>query len=334
MEHEPYNRESSSDYDTSNTPRRARWTVPFAIALIGAAAFGVGYGLRQQSIVGQMSARQNENSAQMAQMRTQIDTLNSRLSDALSSLERQQQAQQPESQQQQPPRAEQSVPSPQPAKPANSSRHGNRATGGGKQLNQLRAQLSDQQNQLKDTRDALAQTRSDLETSLSATRDDLNGSIARTHDEVVALAKRGERNYAEFDLVKHSGYERSGPVSLSLRKADTKHQRYDVNLIVDDAQLTKKGVNLYEPIWIHRADDPQPTQIIINKIERDHVHGYVSLPKYRQSELTSVSYSSPANPAPANSGASANADGQKTQPAPAAPPPAASKPPASAPPIN
>jgi len=331
MEHEPYNAESSSFSDTSTASRRARWTVPFAIALIGAATFGVGYGLRQQSIVAQMSARQNENSAQMAQMRTQIDTLNSRLSDALSSPERQQQQEQ---QQQEPARAEEAVPSPQPAKPANSSpRRGNRATGGSKQLNQLRAQLSDQQKQLKDAQDALAQTRSDLETSLSATRDDLNGSIARTHEEVVALAKRGERNYAEFDLVKHSGYQRSGPVSLALRKADTKHQRYDVNLIVDDTQLTKKGVNLYEPIWIHRADDPQPTQIIINKIERDHVHGYVSSPKYRQSELTSVSYSSPPNPAPANSGASANSDGQKTQPAPAAPP-AATKPPASAPPIN
>ena len=329
MEHEPYNEESSSFSDTPTASRRARWTVPFAIALIGAATFGVGYGLRQQSIVGQMSARQNENSAQMAQMRTQIDTLNSRLSDALSSLERQQQ----EQPRQQPARAEEVVPSPEPAKPANSLRRSNRATGGSKQLNQLRAQLSDQQKQLKDTRDALAQTRSDLETSLSATRDDLNGSIARTHEEVMALAKRGERNYAEFDLVKHSGYQRSGPVSLALRKADTKHQRYDVNLIVDDSQLTKKGVNLYEPIWIHRADDPQPTQIIINKIERDHVHGYVSSPKYRQSELTSVSYSSPANSAPANSGASAGSDGQKTQPATAAPP-AATKPPASAPPIK
>src|SRR5262249_12416921 len=243
MEHEPYNQENSSFSDTSTTSRRARWTVPFAIALIGAATFGVGYGLRQQSIVGQMSARQNENSAQMAQMRAQIDTLNSRLSDALSSLEQQQQQEQPQQlQQPQPARAEEAAPSPQPAKPPNSSpRRGNRATGGSKQMNQLRAQLSDQQKQLKDTQDALAQTRSDLETSLSATRDDLNGSIARTHEEVVALAKRGERNYAEFDLVKHSGYQRSGPVSLALRKADTKHQRYDVNLIVDDTQLTKKG---------------------------------------------------------------------------------------------
>jgi len=177
----------------------------------------------------------------------------------------------------------------QPASRSASAR--GRAAGSSKQMKQLQTQLSDQQKQLADTRDALDKTRSDLETSLSATRDDLNGSIARTHEEVVALSKRGERSFTEFDLAKSKQFQRSGPLSLSLRKADTKHQRFDLNLIVDDIQLSKKSVNLYEPIWIHRSDDPQPVQIVINKIEKDHVRGYVSAPKYRQSELSTVSYS-------------------------------------------
>ena len=177
-------------------------------------------------------------------------------------------------------------------------------------MKQLQAQLSDQQKQLKDTREALDKTRSDLETSLSATRDDLNGSIGRTHEEVVALSKRGERNFFEFELVKSKQFERSGPLSLSLRKADTKHQRIDLNLIVDDVQLSKKSVNLYEPIWIHRTDDPQPVQVVINKIEKDHVRGYVSAPKYRQSELSNVSYVQP----PANATPSPSMAQPKTQP--------------------
>jgi len=44
---------------------------------------------------------------------------------------------------------------------------------------------------------------------------------------VVALSKRGERNFTEFDIAKSKQFERSGPLSLSLRKADTKHQRFD-----------------------------------------------------------------------------------------------------------
>ncbi len=57
-------------------------------------------------------------------------------------------------------------------------------------------------------------------------------------------------------------------------------------MVVDDNQLMKKKINLYEPVWIHRIDDPQPVQIVVNKIGKDTIHGYVSAPKYRNSELT------------------------------------------------
>ena len=59
-------------------------------------------------------------------------------------------------------------------------------------------------------------------------------------------------------------------------------------MIVDDQQLSKKKINLYEPVWIHRTDDPQPVQIVVNKIDKDRIHGYVSAPKYRNSEITPV----------------------------------------------
>ena len=84
---------------------------------------------------------------------------------------------------------------------------------------------------------------------MNSTRDDLNGSIARTHEELVELRKRGERNYYEFDLAKGKQFQRVGSISLSLRKADTKHQRFDVVALVDDIELSKKQVNLYEPVF-------------------------------------------------------------------------------------
>ena len=151
---------------------------------------------------------------------------------------------------------------------------------------QLQAKVDDQEKQLKDTQDLVAKNRTDLEGALSSTKDELNGSIATTHEELVALQKRGERNYFEFDLSKSKSFKREGPLSLSLRKADDKHRTYDIAMIVDDNQLAKKKVNLYEPIWIHRTDDPQPVQIVVNKIGKDTIHGYVSAPKYRNSELT------------------------------------------------
>jgi len=268
---------SNDSYAESSGSRSKLWAVALVIALIGAAAMGVGYGFHQQGLVSQMTARDADNTAAMGQMHGQIDSLTAKLNELNAAQQQQQQA-------------AQALAAAQPASRSTSASRG-RAAGSSKQMKQLQAQLSDQQKQLADTRDTLDKTRSDLETSLSATRDDLNGSIARTHEEVVALSKRGERNFTEFDIAKSKQFERSGPLSLSLRKADTKHQRFDLNLVVDDVQLSKKSVNLYEPIWIHRTDDPQPIQIVINKITKDRVHGYVSSPKYRQSELSTVSYS-------------------------------------------
>jgi hypothetical protein len=267
----------------SSASRSRLWIFALVIALIGAAGLGVGYGFHQQGLVSQMSARDADNATAMGQMRGQVDSLTAKLNELNAAEQQRQQA------------AQAAAAVAQPASRSASAR--GRSAGSSKQMKQLQAQLSDQQKQLADTRDTLDKTRSDLETSLSSTRDDLNGSIARTHEEVVALSKRGERSFSEFDLTKSKQFQRSGPLSLSLRKADAKHQRFDLNLIVDDVQLSKKSVNLYEPIWIHRSDDPQPVQIVINKIEKDHVRGYVSAPKYRQSELSTVSYSlTPANP--------------------------------------
>jgi len=286
-----------SDAFSESTGSRSKvWMLSLVIALIGVAGLGVGYGIRQQGLVSQMTLREADNTAAMSQMRSQIDSLTNKLNDM---------AAQQQTPQHEPSAATQPAPRSAASQPRNRS-----SAASGKQMKQLQAQLSDQQKQLKDTRDALDKTRSDLETSLSATRDDLNGSIGRTHEEVVALSKRGERNFFEFELVKSKQFERSGPLSLSLRKADTKHQRIDLNLIVDDIQLSKKSVNLYEPIWIHRTDDPQPVQVVINKIEKDHVRGYVSAPKYRQSELSNVSYVQP----PANATPSPSVAQPKTQP--------------------
>ncbi|MCU1335697.1 MAG: hypothetical protein JWO19_1278 [Bryobacterales bacterium] len=150
---------------------------------------------------------------------------------------------------------------------------------------ELRGQLSDQQKQLASTRDDLNKTRDDLSGALNNTRDQLSGSIARTHDELVALQKRGERNYYEFELNKSKQFQRVGPLRLSLRKADIKHKRFDVNMLVDDNQLQKKGVNLFETIWINNGDHPQPMELVVNQITKDHIQGYLSEPKYKKSEL-------------------------------------------------
>ena len=246
-------------------PSGGTWLMLAAGTSIVATCLAIGYGYHQQALVSELSGQHEQMSATVAQLHGQIETLTGKLNEVS---------------------AAQQAATAQANSPAAKRAAGTRSAVEGKRLKELQGRMEEQQKQLKDTQDAVAKTRSDLEGNLSATRDDLNGSIARTHEELVALQKRGERDYVEFKLPKSKQFQRYGPLMLSLRKADTKHKSFDLAMIVDDNELNKKKVNLYEPIWIHRTDDPQPMQVVINKIDRDHVQGYVSAPKYRNSELT------------------------------------------------
>jgi hypothetical protein len=259
-----------------------RWLAAALVAVIVAAGLAFGYGFRQQILVGHLTAQQSMANATIKEMQGQVDTLTAKLNEVSAAQQ-----------------AQQAAAAAAAAQAKTASAHTNatgaKATAGkrtsaeSKRLKELQARIDDQQKQLKDTQDQVAKNRADLEGNLNSTRDDLNGSIAKTHEELVALAKRGERSYFEFDLAKSKQFQRVGPLTLALRKADTKHKSYNLEMVVDDNKLSKKNVNLFEPIWIHSENDSQPVQVVVNRVEKDTVHGYVSAPKYKASELAAGS---------------------------------------------
>lgn len=151
-------------------------------------------------------------------------------------------------------------------------------------LKKLQSQIDAQGKAIEQTRNDLASTQGDL----TNTRTELTGSIARTHDELVVLQKKGERNYYEFDISKSKQFQREGPFGIRLKKANTKHQYADLELMVDDRNLSQKHVNLYQPVMSYTPDSPQAVEVVINEISKDHIHGYVSAPKYSKSELVSM----------------------------------------------
>ena len=183
-----------------------------------------------------------------------------------------------------------------------------------KRLQQLQAGLDEQKQQMESTQSDLSQTRSDLEGNLNSTRDELNGSIAKNHDELVQLEKRGERDYFEFDAGKSKGFQRTGPLSVSLRRIDPKHDNVDMMVLVNDRQISKKKVNLYEPVWIYADKDAEPMQVVVNKITANSVHGYISTPKYSAAELnTSTAEGQGSVQPPAPAPGSSSPDDQNTE---------------------
>lgn len=250
-----------------------RLLVVVAVVLLVIAGIAFGYGYRQQIAVGHLTAQQSVASSTIDQLQGQLNTVTNKLNDMVTAQQAAQQA------------AEQAA--------AQKKTAAKRGPVVDKRYKQLQAQLEDQQKQLKDTQDLVAKNRADLESNLGSTKEELNGTIAKNHDELVALEKRGERSYFEFDINKSKQFQRFGPLTVSLRHTDTKHMNYDLMMVVDDNQLTKKHVNLYEPIWIHTESEGQPVQIVVNKISKNFVHGYISAPKFKASELAAASASTP-----------------------------------------
>lgn len=169
------------------------------------------------------------------------------------------------------------VAKPTPVKPAKTRATASNAND--LRLKQMQDRIADQQKQIESTQQDLANTRDGVNGRLDSTRDELGGSIAKNHDELVALERRGERSYFEFQLGKSKQFQRVGSLSLSVRKVDSKHRSYDLSLLVNDQKLDKKHVNLYEPISVRMSD--QPVELVVNEIGNNQIKGYVSEPKYK-----------------------------------------------------
>jgi hypothetical protein len=246
------------------------------VASVAIAGSGVGYAVHEQHSSQDLATQNEQMSAALAATRAQLNDLNARVN-ALTAREATPPAPLPEA-------------SVQPA-PARRAAKPSAAHVPDRRLTKMQAQLDAQGKQIDETRGDLANTRTEL-----------TGSIAHTHDELVLLEKKGERSYFEFDLGKSKQFQREGPISISMRKANEKHHYADLELIVEDRNLVQKHVNAYQPVVFY-SDKEQPIQVVINEVTKDHIHGYVSAPKYRQAELTTIADAgTDGQPAPADAG--------------------------------
>jgi len=139
---------------------------------------------------------------------------------------------------------------------------------------------------LNGTKSDLSATKADLEatkTKLQSTVGDLgvqSGLIATNHEEVEELKRLGERDIFEFSLSKSSkAPEHVGPIQVLLRKTDTKHFRYTVDVVADDKNIEKKDKTVGEPIQFYVRGARAPYEIVVFDLTKDQAKGYLSAPK-------------------------------------------------------
>jgi len=262
----------------SISPYLAGRTKGMLAVLILAVGGLFGYSLHQRGVVNRLSTENNQIVSLLKDTRAQMLTLSSKL-DSIT---------QPPAPQADPSASAPTLipPKQSPQRRVASKKH---HAAGDPRFRRIQSQLDAQGRAIESTRQELASTRSDLQ-----------GSIATTHEELVVLQKKGERNYYEFDLDKSKQFQRTGPVGISLRKANTKHMYADLELRVDDADLSKKHVNLFEPVFFYLGDERRPVELVINSVRKNHIHGYISAPKYKANELSVAAAANSAGASAAN----------------------------------
>jgi len=128
----------------------------------------------------------------------------------------------------------------------------------------------------------LDSTKTDLAASrreMGDMRDSLGREIARNSDQLGELRRRGERNYYEFNIAKGKDASRLADIQVQLKKADTKKQRYDLEMLVDDSRLEKKNQLVNEPVTFLVGRDHLRYELVVYAVDKDRIRGYVSTPK-------------------------------------------------------
>ncbi len=131
----------------------------------------------------------------------------------------------------------------------------------------------------------VATTRSQLEKTvadLKRATGEIDGHsvlIATNEKELSALKALGERNFVEFTIHKQKKSQKVGDVSILLKNADPKKNRYTIELTADDKTTEKKDRGVNEPVQFMTSKAKQPYELVVNDVKKDTIAGYLSIPK-------------------------------------------------------
>jgi hypothetical protein len=83
-----------------------------------------------------------------------------------------------------------------------------------------------------------------------------------------------------------------GNVTVELKAVNPKRNQYSVVMTVEDKQFQKKNRALNEPVFFYTSGTRLPQELVINKVGKDQISGYVSIPKANTQQTASTSSSS------------------------------------------
>ena len=149
------------------------------------------------------------------------------------------------------------------------------------------AKIADVTTDVTSVKSEVASTKSELDKTISelkSVRGDLgvqSGLVATNSRELNALKTLGDRNYFEFKLGKSKAPQKVGDITLKLKNADGKRNRYTVEVVADDKLFEKKDRTVNEPVQFYVSAARQPYELVVNQVAKDLISGYLATPKVR-----------------------------------------------------
>ena len=279
----PPNRPFLVMFPDSNCPRRIvethqaqartmvyKWAA--ACTGLGVLAMSLGYAMHEDRVAQNLAAQNKQELASLNATRSQVDSLMATVN------------------------APASLPELPPAPTVDTTivhqTAGNRQLSEGSGLKHLGSPVHRQRKVTEQKRS----DRSAPDSDVKSAHMELTSSSARAQDEITILQSKGEHGYYEFDIDKSKQFQKEGPLGIRLKKANTKHQYADLELMFEDQNLSQKHVNLYRPLMFYGPGNSQSVEVVINNISKDHIHGYVKASEYRQLELASRTSTAPNAP--------------------------------------
>jgi len=137
-----------------------------------------------------------------------------------------------------------------------------------------------------------------VKTDLDATREDLKMArsemgtlIARNHDEIDQLRRLGERDYIEFTIAGKNKPQKVGNVTVVLKGVNEKRNQFSAAVTIEDKLFEKKNRAMNEPIFFYTSGTHIPEEIVVNKVGKNTISGYVSIPKANSQTTASTAKS-------------------------------------------
>jgi hypothetical protein len=127
-------------------------------------------------------------------------------------------------------------------------------------------------------RTGLNSTKNDLQMA----RSEMGTLIAKNHTDIETLRRLGERDYIEFTVDGKDKPQKVGDVMIELRGTSPRKNQYNLALVVDDKRTEQRNQSVNQPIFFYMHGTEQPLELVVNKVGKNKIVGYLSVPKTLQ----------------------------------------------------